>query len=439
MHTQNHNPVHNHGHNHGHNPSQNRNQGHNHINCPKCGHNVDVNEILYHQLDTELNQKYQRQIDEAKENLENEKSALGAQRLEVAAQEKRIAMQIQEGVETRLQSERTAIAAQERTKAEAVTKSSMDTLQQELTAKEEQLKELNEAKAAYLRLQREKDSLEKRLEAENEQKLNDLIATERLEIQKQEANKSELKIKEKEHLIASLNQKLIDAQRKAEQGSMQVQGEVQELAVEEWLRNQYPQDQIDEIKKGTLGADCIHTVRNGALESCGKICFESKRTKAFQPAWIEKFKADMRDCNADIGVIVSQARPNGYDRMAIIDGVWVCTFEEFKGLAIALRIQVTEVDRVTNSQVNQEEKVQMLWSYLQSNEFRLQVEGIVEGFSTLKSDLEREKRAMKQQWKRREKQIDKVLDSTTSMYGSIRGIAGASIQPVAALEFDEPE
>ena len=123
--------------------------------------------------------------------------------------------------------------------------------------------------------------------------------------------------------------------------------------------------------------------------------------------------------------------------MTVIDGIWICNFEEFKGLTIALRNQIIEVDRVTNSQENQEEKVHLLWNYLQSTEFRLQVEGIVEGFSTLKSDLEKEKRAIKQQWKRREKQIDKVLDSTTNMYGAIRGIAGASIQPVTALEFDD--
>jgi hypothetical protein len=408
-----------------------------HVNCPNCGHDVDVNDILSRKLEADIQKKYDTQLKEEHTRLNAEQRSVEAKLREITAKEKDLAAQINAGIERRINAERTTIAKEERAKAEALQESNTRSLQQELAEKSEQLKELHESKAAVLRLQREKDSLKSTLEAENEQKLKDLLNNERLVIQKNEANKSELKIKEREHLIDTLKKQLDEAQRKAEQGSMQVQGEVQELAVEDWLRCQYPQDHIEEVKKGALGADCIQTVHNSALQACGKICFESKRTKAFQPAWIEKFKADIRDCNAEIGVIVSQARPAGHDRMAMIDGIWVCNFEEFKGLTIALRNQIIEVDRVTHSQVNQEEKVQLLWKYLQSNEFRLQVEGIVEGFSTLKSDLEKEKRAIKQQWKRREKQIDKVLDSTTNMYGAIRGIAGASIQPVAALEFDE--
>jgi len=410
-----------------------------HVSCPNCGHDVDVNEILTRKLESDIRRKYdsQREADRAK--IQNQQNAVDAKLRELSMMEKDIASQINAGVENRIIAERSVIAKEERTKAESLTESNTRALQQELAEKSEKLKELNESKAAVLRLEREKDSLKTTLEAESEIKFKELLDKERDVIQKTEANKAELKLKDRDHVIDTLKKQLNDAQRKAEQGSMQLQGEVQELAVEAWLQAQYPQDHIEEVKTGALGADCIQTVHNSALQACGKICIESKRTKAFQPAWIEKFKADIRDCSADIGVIVSQARPAGHDRMAMIDGIWVCTFEEFKSLTIALRNQIIEVDRVTHSQVNQEEKVQILWTYLQSNEFRLQVEGIVEGFSTLKSDLEKEKRAIKQQWKRREKQIDKVLDSTTSMYGSIRGIAGAAIQPVAALEFEEAE
>lgn len=407
------------------------------VNCPNCGHGVDVNDILSRKLEADIRKRYDLQLEAERSRLNTEQQSVEARMQEITAKEKDLAAQIDAGIESRINAERSAIAKEERAKAEALQESKNRSLQQELAEKSEQLREFHESKAAVLRLQREKDTLKATLEAENEQKLKDLLNSERLLIQKHEADKSQLKLKEREHVIDTLKKQLDEAQRKAEQGSMQVQGEVQELAVEGWLRSQYPQDHIEEVKKGALGADCIQTVRNQTLQACGKICFESKRTKAFQPAWIEKIKADIRDCNANIGVIVSQARPAGHDRMAMIDGIWICNFEEFKGLTIALRNQIIEVDRVTHSQVNQEEKVQILWSYLQSNEFRLQVEGIVEGFSTLKSDLEKEKRALKQQWKRREKQIDKVLDSTVSMYGAIRGIAGASIQPVAALEFDE--
>ena len=410
-----------------------------HVSCPNCGHDVDVNDILTRKLENDIREKYDVQLEADRTRMRAQQDAVETKLRELSAKEKDIASHIDTGVENRIIAERSVIAKEERAKAEAVIENNTKALQQELAEKAEKLKELNESKAAVLRLQREKDSLKTTLEAEGELKLKELLDKERDVIQKSEANKAELKVKDRDHVIDTLKKQLNDAQRKAEQGSMQLQGEVQELAVEAWLAAQYPQDQIEEIKTGALGADCIHTVHNSALQACGKICIESKRTKAFQPTWIEKFKADIRDCNADIGVIVSQARPAGHDRMAMIDGIWVCNFEEFKSLTIALRNQIIEVDRVTHSQVNQEEKVQFLWSYLQSNEFRLQVEGIVEGFSTLKSDLEKEKRAIKQQWKRREKQIDKVLDSTTNMYGAIRGIAGAAIQPVAALEFDEAD
>lgn len=410
-----------------------------HVSCPNCGHDVDVNEILTHKLESDIRQQYESQLAADRTKLQTQQDSVDAKLQEVSAKENDIASQINAGIENRINAERSVLAKEERAKAEALLESNTRVLQQELAEKSEKLKELNESKAAVLRLQREKDSLKATLEAEGELKLKELLDEERQVIQKTEASKTELKLKDRDHVIDSLKKQLSDAQRKVEQGSMRLQGEVQELAVEAWLQDQYPQDQIEEIKTGALGADCIQTVYNSALQACGKICIESKRTKTFQPAWIEKFKNDIRDCNADIGVIVSQARPTGHDRMTMIDGIWVCNFEEFKSLTIALRNQIIEVDRVTNSQVNQEEKVQILWSYLQSNEFRLQVEGIVEGFSTLKSDLEREKRAMKQQWKRREKQIDKVLDSTTNMYGAIRGIAGTAIQPVAALELEEAD
>ena len=217
---------------------------------------------------------------------------------------------------------------------------------------------------------------------------------------------------------------------------MQLQGDAQELAVEEWLLSQYPIDSIERVKTGALGADCIQKINSPTKQSCGTIYYESKRTKAFQMKWIEKFKADIRDRNADIGVIVSQARPTGHDRMTQIDGIWICNFEEFKGLCIALRNQIIEVDRVAISQKNRGDKMHMLWDYLQSNEFRLQVEAIVEGFTQMKTDLEKEKRSIQGHWKKREKQIDKVLLSTGDMYNCFKGIAGSSVQSVAALEFE---
>ncbi len=410
---------------------------HTQISCPNCDHPVDVNDILYRKLDADLRKKYEDQLATERSNLATEKLSLETQQRELQQKQAAVAQQIDLGVQSKINEEREKIARTEREKAQKESEACANLMQKELDEKTEQLQDFHKTRAEVSRLQREKETLKVELEAENQEKLNQQLKQERERIKAEEAGKTEMRFKEIETQNKQLSAKLKDAQQKIEQGSMQIQGEAQELAVEEWLRTQYPLDDIQEIKKGAQGADCIQVVNTLTKQECGKIYYESKRTKAFQPAWIEKFKADIRDANADIGVLVSQARPVGEDRMTVVDGIWVCNFEEFKGLCIALREQITEIDRVATSQENRGEKINMLWNFLQSNEFRLQVEGIVEGFSTLKSDLEKEKRATLVQWNKREKQIDKVILNTTKMYGSIRGIAGSSIPTVAALEFDD--
>jgi hypothetical protein len=216
-----------------------------------------------------------------------------------------------------------------------------------------------------------------------------------------------------------------------------MQGEVQELAIEEWLSNHFPLDTIEEIKKGARGGDCIQIVNTRTRQNCGKIYYESKRTKDFQPSWIEKFKADMRDKGADIGVLVTEAMPSDFDRMGMKDGVWICTYEEFKALCAVLRETIIKLSSAISSQENKGDKMSMLYDFLTSNEFRMQIEAIVEGFSAMKTALESEKRSMQRIWKEREKQIDKVVTNTIDMYGSIKGIAGNAIQSVKALELPE--
>ena len=214
---------------------------------------------------------------------------------------------------------------------------------------------------------------------------------------------------------------------------------MQELAIEEWLSAQFPLDSIEEIKKGARGGDCIQVVNTRSIQNCGKIYYESKRTKDFQPAWIEKFKADMRDKGADVGILVTEAVPSDMDRMGIRDGVWICSFSEFKGLCAVIRESVIQLRMAVSSQENKGDKMHMLYDFLTSNTFRMQIEAIVEGFTQMKNDLESEKRSMQRIWKQREKQIDKVVTNTIDMYGSIKGIAGNAIQTVKALELPGAE
>ncbi len=307
-------------------------------------------------------------------------------------------------------------------------------LQQEIQHKSNQLKEFNQVKSHIERLQREKEELRDAVILEKEQEFSAKLHEEKLRIQKLADEANNFKIKELQSQLETQKQLAEEMQRKVAQGSMQLQGEVQELAIEEWLSARFPLDVIEEVKKGARGADCLQIVHTQHRQNCGTIYYESKRTKDFQASWIEKFKNDIRDKNATVGVLVTEAMPAGMERMGLKEGVWICTFEEFKSLCWVLREHVIRLSEAFASQENKGDKMELLYNYLTSNEFHLQVEGIVEGFSQMQSDLDAEKRAMARIWKQREKQLEKVLLNTTQMHGSIRGIAGSAIQPVALLE-----
>ena len=263
-----------------------------------------------------------------------------------------------------------------------------------------------------------------------------------MQLEKEKINRladerNELKFKEVVKQLEDQKKLTEEMKRKQEQGSMQLQGEVMELAIEEWLTSQFPLDTIDEIKKGANGADCLQTVNTREQVNCGTIYYESKRTKAFQPAWIEKFKNDIRQKGATIGVLVTEVMPSDMDRMGLREGIWICSYEEFKGLCAVLRQSIVQWSRVKINQENKGDKMGLLYDFLTSNVFRLQMEGIVEGFTQMQLDLLKEKNAMTRIWKQREKQIDKVVQNAIGMHASIKGIAGNAIQSIPALELEE--
>lgn len=368
------------------------------IKCPHCGEEIDVNEALSRQYEDELRKQYDDKL--AREIKENRA------KLEQSLKEK-----IEEDKAEQIQS-----------------------LQDELNEKSKQVRALNKAQADVERLKREKEELEGEIKLEAEKELNKKLRVAKEEFRKTEQTQFELELSTQKKIVNDLKIQLQDAQRKAEQGSQQLQGEVQELAIEEWLRDQFPLDAIEEIKKGQSGADCVQIVNTRTRQNCGSIYYESKRTKSFSQRWVDKFKADIREKNADIGVLVTESMPKGMERLGLIGGVWICSFDEFKGLCTVLRESVIQIDKAIGTQDNKGDKMNMLYGFLTSNEFRLQIEAIVEGFTQMKSDLEREKRSMQGIWKRREKQIEKVLLNTNYMYSSIKGIAGDTVQTVKLLE-----
>ncbi len=404
------------------------------IKCPNCDTSIDVQDILAHQLEEEIKQKYQLQLADEKKKFDLEQEKLSKAKEEFEQNKKQENELFQERIETKLKDERKLIEEKLKKKLVEEQSDQFQALQKELNEKSEQIKELNRTKAEIEKLKRENAEVKESVEAESQKKLNEILISEKDKIRRAEEEKNELRYKELQKQLEDQRKLTEEMKRKQDQGSMQLQGEVQELAIEEWLSIQFPLDTIEEIKKGARGGDCIQIVNTRSRQNCGKIYYESKRTKDFQSNWIEKFKTDMREKNADIGVLVTEAMPSDLDRMGIKDGIWVCSYEEFKGLCAVLRESVIQLSLVASAQENKGDKMHMLYDFLTSNSFRMQVEAIVEGFSSMKEALESEKRAMQRIWKEREKQIEKVITNTIDMYGSIKGIAGNAIQSVKALE-----
>jgi len=365
------------------------------IKCPNCQTDIDINKILYHQLEKELQQATQKQLKIEKQRLQDE---LKREILEEQSK-------------------------------------SMALLEKELKEKSEQVKELNETKAQIAKLQREKEEIESKAKLEAQLALDRELKLEKAKIAKILEEQNELKLKQKDEQLEQIKRELENARRKAEQGSMQTQGEALELAIESWLNSQFPFDNIEEVKKGAFGADCVQTIHTREIQNCGVICYESKNTKAWSDSWIPKLKQDMISVNADLGVLVTSVYPKGMERMEFVDGIWVCSLEEFKGSSSLLRESLIRLSKTMQSQENRSDKMSLLYNYMTSNEFAMQMRAIVDGFIKMQEELDKEKRSLMASWKRRQKTIDGVLANTTEMYGALQGIAGSgAIAHIEALE-----
>lgn len=406
------------------------------VQCPNCGTSIDVNDILKHQIEDTLRREFQQKLTEQDHQWEAKNAALEKSKEEFEAKKKKENELFQERLEREKKEVEKTITATLKARLEEESKDRILLMEKELTEKSDKIRELNKMEGEIARLQRDKSEMKEAIEAEAQKQLNATLTVEKEKIRKQEDDKNELRFREMQKQLEEQKKLTEEMKRKQEQGSMQLQGEVMELAIEEWLTGNFPLDTIDEIKKGANGADCLQTVNTREIQNCGSIYYESKRTKSFQPAWIEKFKNDIRDKKANLGVLVTEVLPGDMQRMGMKEGIWICTYEEFKGLSAVLRQSLIQVNQAVQSQENRGDKMEMLYDFLTSTEFRLQIEGIVEGFSQMQEDLNKEKNAMKRIWTQREKQIDKVIKNTLGMYGSIRGIAGNAVQAVKALELD---
>ena len=407
------------------------------ITCPNCGQEIDVNSVISHNLEEEFKKKYNAKWVEEKKKYQEEVDKLEKQKQEIELLKQNQEALVADKLAAAVKAEKEKFEKQIKSQLQEEQSERIALIEKELQEKSEQVKELNRAKAEIEQIKREKAEMKEAIEAESAKLLNEKINEEKERIRKAEHDKNELVVAELQKQLDDQKRLTEEMKRKQEQGSMQLQGEVQELAIEEWLTSNFPLDTIEEIKKGDRGADCVQVVHTRTTQNCGTIYYESKRTKNFEPKWLEKLRDDIRAKGANIGVLVTDAFPKNMERMGMVEGIWVCSFEEFKGLCFVLRESIVQLSLVAASQENKGEKTLMLYDFLISNEFRLQVEAIVEGFTQMQADLISEKRSIMGHWKKREKQIEKVLLNTNYMYNSIKGIAGSAIQPIKTLELPE--
>ena len=310
---------------------------------------------------------------------------------------------------------------------------------------EEKLKEARQAQLDFMKKEQELKNKEAALEIELQKKLQEerSFITEQIRKQEKEMNAVketdlQMRLKELEKQLDDQKKLAEEMRRKADQGSSQLQGEVQELALEDLLRNAFPFDLISEVGKGKRGADCIQTVRNQFGQECGHIIYESKRTQNFSNDWIDKLKTDMRTEKADIAVIVTSTMPKDMDCFGLRDGVWICCFEEAKALAGVLRDGVIRVYSSAKSHENKGDKINMLYTYLTSNEFSEKWKAMREGFLSISMSIQKERDIMEKMWAGRKKQLEKILFNSNDIKGSIEGIAGHESIDFTLLENDDP-
>ena len=379
------------------------------IKCPNCGHEFEPTDSIREEVQKELRNKMAEWQKQQQQKFD----------MQLMEEKKKIQQQTEETI-------RKSIASDFENKLRMLEETNKDTQEKLKLAREKEIEFLKKEQALLSKEQELDLQLQKML-LEERNKLADIIRKEEAEKISLRETEYQLKNKELEEKLEAQKKLVDEMKRKSEQGSMQLQGEAQELILEDLLRQSFPYDSIEEVGKGVKGADCILVVRNKFGQECGKIIFESKRTKDFSDQWIEKLKADMRSQAAVVAVIVTQAMPKGMDRFGEKDGVWVCSFAEVKALTYVLRDGIVRIAQATTGQENKGEKMHMLYDYLTGNEFAEQWKAIREGFMSMKISIQKERDAMEKLWKQREKQLEKVLLNAAHIRGSVEGIAGTDV------------
>jgi hypothetical protein len=414
------------------------------INCPNCQHKFEPGDAFMKDFETQARQKMAAEWQKLKSEVDKDKLLLQQQKDLLEKQQQQQETEIQQRLNVERQKLQQQLQDSIRKSVASDFENQLKLLQQAYNEKEEKLKLARQKEFDFLqkeqKIQQKEEELEielqKRVNEERERMSKEIRDLENQKLQQQET-KWRLMFAEKEKQLEDQKKLADEMRKKAEQGSMQLQGEVQELLLEDLLRTGFPFDKVVPVGKGVKGADCIQVICNPFGNECGKIIYESKRTSNFSNDWIDKLKADMLLKQADIAVIVTQTLPKDMERFGERDGVYICTFSEVRSLACVLRTSILKVFQITKNQENKGDKMTLLYDYLTSNEFSDQWRAIREGFMSMRMSIQKERDAMERLWKSREKQLEKVLLNATHIRGSIEGIAGADAVDLNLLEESE--
>ena len=407
------------------------------ITCPSCKSDIKLTESLAGPLVEQTRRQFVEQLNE-KDRLVEKVQA------DIAAEKKRVELErqaIEATVAARMDDARKQIATDEAERAKRIVAADIEErdrkfaeLQQMLASREEKLKRSQAAEAEMLKKQRELDDKLREMDLAVQRQVNEGLEAVRATAKQEAEDALSLKVKERDTQIASMQQKIEELKKKAEQGSQQLQGEAQELVLEDMLRARFPFDQIEPVGKGEFGGDVLQRVVNPAGQVCGSILWETKRTRTWSDGWLSKLKGDLRAAKADLALIVSHALPKDIETFGQMEGVWITGPKCAMPVAMSLRESLVLMNGVRAAGEGQQTKSALMYDYLTGPRFRHRIEAVVEKFSEMQDDLASERKATMKRWARREQQLHTVLDSTAGLYGDLQGIAGRSMLEIEALE-----
>ncbi|WP_293007077.1 DUF2130 domain-containing protein [Nitrosomonas sp.] len=411
------------------------------ITCPNCKTEIKLTESLAAPLIESTRKQFEQQLEKKNNEIIQREQAMRDREKQLVEDKRKLEDLVASQVAEQLKTERVRVIAEESRKAKLASAVELESkarelieLQEVLKVRDEKLAQAQRAQAELIKKQRELDDAKRELELTVAKRVQDGLIEVRSLAKKEAEEEQKFKVMEKEQTIAAMQKQIEDLKRRAEQGSQQLQGEVQELELENLLRIKFPYDAIEPVPKGEYGGDVLHRVVGAGGQPCGVILWEFKRTKNWSDAWLVKLRDDQRVAKAEIAIIVSHSLPKGIETFELIEGVWVTHPRAALPVAMILRQSLLEVALARQSSEGQQTKTEMVYQYLTGPRFRQRVEAIVEAFSTLQEDLERERKVIMKQWAKREEQIERVMTATVGMYGDLQGIAGKSLQEIEGLE-----